>query len=236
MAGSLKKALAGDPEAEAFRLAVDEGVQKLHPQERRTLELHVSAFTKSDDEFCYRQVLYRWWHGSEQEFTTLIQRDGKFRERKWHEVFEAAGILVAYQPEWKLGKLIGHPDWVLDWGYGPRVVDLTGQDPQVSPVLRSMHLAAKKRQVALYNVMAPFDPPRGYVLVEDKATCDFRMVPVPRDRNLERALVDRVVTVSKATARLFELKEGISDESLSAEMARLPSCKNASCRFCGGTQ
>lgn len=227
--GSAKRLVADDPEAASFRLKNDQAIQVLQPRSGsdRRRELHVSDFTAGDSEFCARKVLARWWRGQEDGFTSLIQRDGKFREQKWHEQFEAAGIVVATQPEYKLGLLVGHPDWVLDWGYGPRIVDLTGQDRNNDFIALARHTAMKKRQVRLYNVMS--DLARGFVLIEDKGSCEYRLVPVERDHAEEQALITRVVAVSQP----IQAFRGDPDEVAVVNAMRvMPRCGRKGCGWC----
>lgn len=226
---SVKKLMADEPEVAAFKLAVDSAIQKLNPKrvgERRG-ELHVSSFTASGVSFCARGVVLHWWRGGTSEFTTLVQRDGKFRENKWNEIFESAGIIIAYQPLLRLGRLEGHPDWILDWGYGPRIIDLTGQDPTMDPIFRSRHVGMKKRQVMMYNIMGDFA--RGYALVENKATCEFRVIPVNRDSDEERVLVERVALVTSA---VDSLSLDSTDEEVAQVVSRLPSCGSTRCSVC----
>lgn len=230
---SLRKLAAEDPEVATFRIANDRAIQELHPRSESTRRraLHVTAFVAGDDEFCARRVLVRWWRGDSREFTTLIQRDGKFREQKWHEQFEKAGIVVAYQPEYVLGRLVGHPDWVLDWGHGPRVVDLTGQDRRLDFVVLARFAAMKKRQVALYNVMA--DLPRGFVLAEDKASCEYKMIAVERDQKVEENLVLRVGLVSQV---VDSLGREPSEMDIVRAMRLMPRCGGRACRWCRDVQ
>lgn len=230
---SAKKLVADDPEIAAFRIRNDRAIQVLHPRRDNTRrrELHVSDFTKGDKEFCARQVLARWWRGDSSEFTSAIQRDGKFREQKWHEQFDAAGIVFSYQPEFRLGLLVGHPDWVLDWGFGPRIIDLTGQDRRLDFIQLARHTAMKKRQVRLYLVMS--DLKRGFVILEDKASCDFRMITVEREQKEEEALVWRVATVTQAVQ---SLSDSPSDMEIVKAMRVMPRCRKATCHWCQSNQ
>ena len=226
---SLKKLAADDIEVAAFRVKLDRAIQTLNPRrlQTRRRELHVSDFTETDDGFCARKVLVRWWKGDSREFTTKVQHDGKFREEKWRVLFEAAGIVKAYQPEYRLGHLVGHPDFVLDWGFGDCIVDLTGSDPTMDAVFRSRHLGMKKRQVRLYVVMA--DARRGFVIYEDKAKVEYKMVPVERDGAAERELIGRVGAVS---AEVDTLGDDPDEMDLLRAVRRMPRCSRAACRWC----
>lgn len=226
---SLGGLLADDIEVAKFRIVNDRAIQDLSGprQGQRRRALHVSDFTASDEEFCARAVLARWWRGEQQEFTSLIQRDGKFREQKWHEQFTQAGIVVSYQPEFRLGLLVGHPDWVLDWGYGPRVIDLTGQDRRNDFIALARFLARKKRQVRLYNVMSNMG--RGFVIAEDKASCEYRVIPIDRSAKDEEPLVLRVGVVSQAVSGLAR---DPSDMDVVRAMRVMPRCGRARCQWC----
>lgn len=225
---TVKKLVADDPEVAAFRICNDQAIQALSPKlGQRRRELHVSDFTASDAEFCARKVLARWYRGKSNEFTSLVQRDGKFREQKWHEQFVAAGIVVSYQPEYRLGLLVGHPDWVLDWGYGPRVVDLTGQDRRNDFIAIARHTAIKKRQVRLYCVMSDLFP--GYVLVEDKASSEYKMIAVARDQKEEEKLVLRVGEVSQVVR---SLRADSTELDVVGAMRLMRRCGRKNCRWC----
>lgn len=230
---NVRKLVAEDPEVASFRIKNDRAIQTLQPRRdsTRRRELHVSDFTKSDTEFCARKVLVRWWRGDSREFTSAIQRDGKFRENKWHEQFEAAKIVISYQPEFRLGLLVGHPDWVLDWGFGPRVIDLTGQDRRLDFIQLARHTKMKKRQVLLYLVMS--DIKRGFVVLEDKGSSEFNVVAVERSVKEEEALVWRVVTVTQAV-------ESLPAEPTDIQVVRalriMPRCGLKSCHWCAATQ
>lgn len=230
MAGLKKSLLGDDPEVGAFRIKMDRSIQDLHPRRgdaARRRSLHVSDFTASDRDWCARKLLVRWWRGDSRDWTSVIQRDGKFREQKWHEQFVRAGIMVEYQPEFRLGLLVGHPDWILDWGFGPRVIDLTGQDPTVDIIVRSKHTAAKKRQVRLYNIMGDFK--RGYVIVENKANSEFQFLPVERDEREEGAVTSRVAAVSQVVG---DLGDEPNELQVMDSMMRLSPCQREKCPWC----
>lgn len=229
----VKKLLAEDIEVASFRVKVDRAIQGLNPRKEMTRrrELHVSDFTASDEEFCARRILVRWWRGDSREFTTKVQHDGKFREQKWLGFFEQAGMLRDYQPTFRMGELVGHPDFVLDWGYGRCVVDLTGYDKTNDAVFRARHLAAKKRQVRLYNVMA--DARRGFVIYEDKASAEYKLVPVDRDERVERVMVERVAVVS---FEVHTMGQDPLELDLLRAVRRMPKCQKKTCRWCAVQQ
>ena len=227
---SLKKIFADEPEVAAFRIKNDRAIQDLSGSRlgQRRRSLHVSDFVASDEEFCARQTVAKWWRGDQAEFTTAIQRDGKFREQKWHEQFTQAGIVLSYQPEFRLGLLVGHPDWVLDWGFGPRIIDLTGQDRRLDFIALARHIARKKRQVRLYNVMSDMAG-GGFIIAEDKASREYKVIAVPRDQKEEEKLTLRVGLVSQVVS---QLGNNPSDIDVVRAVRLVPACQKATCRWC----
>ncbi len=162
----------------------------------RKHELHVSDFTKNDKNFCAPTVVVRYLRGEEgQRQGTWVQYDGKWREEKWKRIFEAAGMLRFYQKELRLGELVGHPDFYVDFGRGLRIVELTGSDLQQDIKLLGMRLAVKKRQLAMYLGM-DISVDRGFVLQENKATQERKWFPIERDDETMKHLMARVKLVN----------------------------------------
>lgn len=237
--------LTEDLGAAVVRLKLNRGLEVAHrpaPGEKpkRQRELHVSDFVKSEKSFCVRALVWRWVvgevkvgaRGERHATPTWVQWDGKFREEKWKVVMQAAGILREYQPEFKLGMLVGHPDFTIDAGEGDQVLDLTGYDKAVDPILRSTRLAAKKRQVLLYLAMAQakwqVPQKRGYVLSENKGDCTFDVIPVEMDPQKVVDLLARVKVVSTWCLAL-QRAEAVDRAGVFREV---PGCGKDRCRAC----
>lgn len=202
----------------------------------RKRELHVSDFTGSEREFCYKRLLRRYYAGEEPYRTSWVQFDGKWREEKWMRLMEAGKFLLEYQAELRIGRLSGHPDFIVDFGKGVCVIELTGYDSKIDPILRNARLSVKKRQCLLYMIMLwkcrGVKPYRGFVIPENKGNCEFRIVPVDWDMDLARLLVKRVTT----TNRLIGLIDARKDDAAArARVWRIvPRCGRKRCKACGG--
>lgn len=200
--GSVAKLLNKDMDSAMlelkFRRALDIATGERNLRKR---ELHVSDFTGSDREFCFKRLLLRYYKGEEAYRTSYVQFDGKWREEKWMVLMKAGKFLREYQPALKVGRLSGHPDFIVDFGKGVCVIELTGYDSKIDPVLRNARLSVKKRQCLLYMVMwwkmKGERPYRGFVIAENKGNCEFKIVPVDWDAEKAATLVKRVTMTSK---------------------------------------
>lgn len=230
-------------EAGTLRLLINRAIRSMHEgTSLRQGELHVSDFTMRDEQWCVRTLVRRYLRGEpRQREATPVQVDGKWREEKWLRVFERAGILRAYQVELRVGLLQGHPDFVLDWGFGPRIVELTGHNSQLDAKLLAQRVAVKRRQNLYYQTMAwwldrtgrlPVPIRRGgIVLVEDKGNNTFTIHAVPWDAAKARALMARVVEAARWLDRLRDLNSPMARHRVWREM---PTCQKTRCEACAG--
>lgn len=206
------------------------------PSSTRKRELHVSDFTGSEKEFCYRRLVVRWLNGEAKERQgTWVNYDGKFREVKWWLLFEVAGILREYQPILILGALQGHPDFVIDYGKGPCIVELTGHDSKIDVAMRMMRLHVKRRQNTIYQLMwkkAGKQPMhRGFVLIEDKGNNTFGIEPIDIDNEKAAILLERIILADKYCKALRDAKTKEERISLYAAISR---CSRKNCKTCYG--
>lgn len=230
--GTNARLFAGDLDMGALELKLKRGLEMLHRgRPTRKHELHVSDFTKSDKSFCYRTLILRYLKGeSEDRMTTWVQYDGKFREEKWKQLLEITGFLkpAGYQMELRVGNLVGHPDFILDYHRGPLVMDLTGYDPTLDPILRATRLGEKKRQVrmylGMYEASTGVKPYRGVVLYENKGTCAPKLLPVELDDKVA-PLMERAAKTEHYIAYLREHGTKV--------WSSLPPCEKKRCKACG---
>jgi len=232
--GGLAKLMSEDIEAGTLRLRLQRALRELSAEtHHRHRELHVSDFTGAEDHFCLRSLLHRYFRGEKREGgMTWIEYDGKWREEKWLKLFQQAGILKDYQLSLKLGPLSGHPDFIIDMGHGPCVVELTGFDSKVPPIQRGIRLAVKRRQCLFYMVMyqklvGPIHC--GFVLAENKGSCDFKIEKIPHDGQKAVKLFDRPLTSMRWIEKIEQAKT-------SEERVRLyrqtPKCGRKGCPRC----
>lgn len=205
----------------------------------RKRELHVSDFTGSEKEFCHRRLVVRWLNGDNKERRgTWVHYDGKFREAKWWLLFEVAGILLEYQPVLKLGALQGHPDFVIDWGKGPSIIELTGHDSKIDVAMRMMRLHVKRRQNTIYQLMwkksrqidkAKTSLHRGFVIAEDKGNNTFSIEPIDIDNEKAAVLLERIIT---ASTHCKAMGGAVTKEERIALYAAIPRCVRKTCKTC----
>lgn len=229
------KLMAEDLDVAMQRVKLRKGLQTMHKgRSNRKHELHVSDFTQSEKQFCYRKLVIRWLRGDGREDGGMswVEYDGKFREEKWRRLFEAAGMLREYQLALKVGPLSGHPDFVVDFGKGNSIVELTGHDSKIDPILRNAREAVKKRQCLAYVIMYRHMVGklyRGFVYVEDKGNNDFRIIPVDYDEEKARLFMERVVRVTRATRALAK---ATTTEQRASVIRAIPKCERPRCQTC----
>jgi hypothetical protein len=205
--------------------AIDERTRKAHGQGDRKHELHVSDFTASDKSFCARSVVRRYLDGEGERKPTFVQFDGKFREEKWKLLFQEAGILVDYQMEVRAGRLVGHPDFIIDLDGTRCIVELTGHDSQVSEKMRWARVAVKCRQSRLYQVLTKYRD-SAYVIVENKGNNEFDVLEVKWDAEKAAELLGRVRLVN-AAVDLIE-----SGKPAPKVIAAMKPCQKKKCHVC----
>ena len=237
---TLAKMLAEDIDVGLFRVKCKTGLTAMHKgRSHRKRELHVSDFTASEKQFCYRKLVLRYFKGDERPDggASWVEYDGKFREEKWKRLFEAAGILRGYQEELRIGLLSGHPDFTVDYGKGETVVELTGHDGKIDPILRNARLSVKKRQCMTYVIMRWYlrkgkSRKRGLVVVEDKGNNEFQVYPVDWDEERAVAMMRRVVRITK----LLRAMSAATPERRTEIFRRIPKCVRLRCVVCGHGQ
>lgn len=233
----ISKLMSEDIDVATIKVKVRRALEMLHRDDGdRKRELHVSDFTMSEKQFCYRKLIRRYFEGKKEgsAAVSFVQYDGKFREEKWKRLFETIGILKEYQLELRLGPLVGHPDFLADYGKGPCIFELTGYDSRLDPILRNARLAQKKRQCLTYVIMARHTTLpnlyKGFVFAENKGNNDYDVYPIEYDAVKAKGLIERVVYTNKA----LKLLQRYADESRDPGpvWAKLPRCENKRCVVC----
>jgi hypothetical protein len=237
LGGALEKITRGNVDVLALRSKFDDvigSIVQAGVASHRKRELHVSDFTGSDVEFCHRRLVVRWLNGERKDRQpNWVHYDGKWREAKWWMLFEVAGILKEYQPALTMGELQGHPDFVIDFGKGPSLVELTGQDSKTGETLMAMRRHVKRRQNTMYQLMwnntreVPLY--KGFVVIEDKGTNEFKIETVEIEKDKGAALLERV---SIANAYCKMLGDAVSAGERIKLFAEIPLCIRERCKTC----
>lgn len=236
--GKLAKAMAEDIGAASLRLRLNRALRTLHEDHpSRKYELHVSDFTENEKVWCYRHLMMKYFYRKEEvRPATWVQYDGIWREQKWLKLLEAEGMLLDYQKELKLGPLSGHPDFIARLtpkGETLHILELTGHNKSINFKMLAMRTARKKRQCRMYMVMLAHEVGRdkvgtGFVILEDKATNEFQLIPIPWDAKEMRPLFERV-----ARARLLIRALGkLPEEKRRKAIAKVEGCGRKRCPGC----
>jgi hypothetical protein len=232
---ALSKVLTEDIDIATFKVKLGQGVRGLtaEPERHRKRELHVSDFTQSEKQFCYRKLVLRYFKGEDRtRGVSMVQLDGKWREDKWRRIFESAGILKDYQEVLRVGMLVGHPDFLVDYGRGDTILELTGHDSKIDPILRQSRLAVKKRQCLTYLIMRvkmyPGSRRRALVVVENKGNNEFQVYPVDYDEEKATLLMKRVVRVQKLVTAMGKA----TPERRTEIYRQIPRCGTKNCKVC----
>lgn len=238
---SLRKVLSQDIESATLRMEFMRGLTDLaQGNPTRKQELHVSDFTQGEKSFCIRRLLNRYYLGDDRaKDPTLVEYDGKWREEKWKKLLEARNLLVEYQPEFFIGTLVGHPDFVIRMrGFpGLRILELTGYDSKVPIGMQKMREAIKVRQILMYLTMAKsmavLDVRGGFVVIENKGNNSFRIVRVNLSELKDKAdeLFERVKVVQRWIARI-DKAGGIKSKQARLMMRHIPECQKKKCDYC----
>lgn len=235
MGNSLARTLTDDIDVATFRVKIRRGLEAMtaQPNPGRKRELHVSDFTASEKQFCARKLVLRYFRGEDKaRGASWVMLDGKWREEKWKRVFEACGIMRDYQAELRLGPLVGHPDFLVDYGRGDTILELTGHDSKIDAFLRSVRVAIKKRQALTYLIMRVHTVKgsrrRALVVVEDKGNNEFQVIPVDYNEEMAKMMIGRVVDVSRWIKRI-----DAAGNDREAVFKQIPKCEKKKCQWCG---
>jgi CRISPR/Cas system-associated exonuclease Cas4 (RecB family) len=164
--------------------------------------LHASAIIVSDSAFCIReQVLSLFYKRNEEENISdgllRIFAEGNSIHEKWQSMFKRAGIARAIEDRGysKMFDLYMTPDAVVEINNKLYVVEIKSANTYSYKSMKDSHPAGTK-QLQLY--MHFLCIPRGFVLVEDKNTQEFKIFPVRYEPGQAAPYVKRLYEINEA--------------------------------------
>lgn len=175
-------------------------IPKHDAEERKGL--HASAIITSDSVFCIReQILSLFYKRNKEEGTTegllRIFEAGNCIHEKWQGMFERAGIARGIEDRGhsKLFDLYMTPDAIIEVNGKLYVVEIKSANTYSYKSMKSSHPSGTL-QLQLY--MHFLCIPRGFVLVEDKNTQEFKIFMVKYEPGQASKFVKRLYDINEA--------------------------------------
>ena len=203
---------------ELFRIPRD------NAEERKGL--HASAIIASDSAFCIReQILSLFYKRNEEENISdgllRIFAEGNAVHEKWQNMFERAGIARGIEDRGysKLFDLYMTPDAIIELNNKLYVVEIKSANTFSYKNMKTSHPSGT-HQLQLY--MHFLCIPRGFVLVEDKNTQEFKIFPVRYEPGLATPYVKRLYEINEAKESF------LMDNTLPARTCKSVGCTRAS--------
>jgi len=164
--------------------------------------LHASAIIVADSAFCKReQVLSLFFHRNKEDNISdgllRIFEEGNCIHEKWQNMFKRAGIARAIEDRGysKMFDLYMTPDAVVEINNKLYVVEIKSANTYSYKSMKDSHPAGTK-QLQLY--MHFLCIPRGFVLVEDKNTQEFKVFITKYEPGQAAPFVKRLYDISEA--------------------------------------
>ena len=188
--------------------------------------LHASAIIASDSAFCIReQILSLFYKRNEEESISdgllRIFAEGNAIHEKWQNMFERAGIARGIEDRGhsKLFDLYMTPDAIIELNNKLYVVEIKSANTFSYKNMKTSHPSGT-HQLQLY--MHFLCIPRGFVLVEDKNTQEFKIFPVRYEPGHATPYVKRLYEINEAKENF------LMDNTLPARTCKSVGCARAS--------
>lgn len=175
-------------------------IPRSNAEERKGL--HASAIIASESAFCIReQILSLFYQRNKEEnlpdSLLRIFAEGNAVHEKWQNMFERAGIARGIEDRGysKLFDLYMTPDAIIEVNGKLYVVEIKSANTYSYKSMTNKHPSGTL-QLQLY--MHFLCIPRGFVLVEDKNTQEFKVFPVKYEPGQATPFVKRLYEINEA--------------------------------------
>lgn len=207
---SIKKAIANETR-DIENVIIENKLNSLFRVPKKEAEvrtgLHASAIIVADSAFCKReQVLSLFFHRNKEDNISdgllRIFEEGNCIHEKWQRMFQRAGIARAIEDRGysKMFDLYMTPDAVVEINNKLYVCEIKSANTYSYKSMKDSHPAGTK-QLQLY--MHFLCIPRGFVLVEDKNTQEFKVFITKYEPGQAAPFVKRLYDISKAKERFI---------------------------------
>ena len=199
-------------------------IPKHNAEERKGL--HASAVITSDSVFCIREQILSLFYKRNQEDSISegllrIFEEGNCIHEKWQSMFERAGIARGIEDRGhsKIFDLYMTPDAIIELNGKLYVVEIKSANTYSYKAMKSGHPSGT-HQLQLY--MHFLCIPRGFVLVEDKNTQEFKIFPVRYEPGHASKFVQRLYDINEAKEKYM------MDNTLPQKICNSVDCSRAS--------